>query len=392
MNTSPPIVFIDDAHTFGGAQIAMGWGIRSIICNTSERVVCVCTEKTRRAVEEIVGLTPRLEFIECPPALPLNIFSFPLRIPAFFRILRPLLRLGVRGWWLNLSGIEFCLAPLTTLLWFGEKPHGWLHNTERFAVLIKNASWRRALLSRLRDWSADRWAFSLYPSIITPSQSTIPDVEARLRGKRRPFIGHLYSPPIGEQTRVVRDIERDASISGHRVIDLWMIGRIDYGHKNNLIALDVLGRLEENSVNATLTIVGDGPDFADMKIKAQALSFGRKVIFLGWSNTPWDTISQSATVLIPSFYESMCIVAREAMVRGIRIVASPIPVFHEWIPDSLIANDFAVDTFVEKIVEVQGLPTRQLLELYDAALLRFSDKTFIESFKKYSSQGGSDGN
>ena len=43
------IVFVDDAHAFGGAQIALAWGVRALLRNTEERIVCVCTPRTLMA-------------------------------------------------------------------------------------------------------------------------------------------------------------------------------------------------------------------------------------------------------------------------------------------------------------------------------------------------------
>lgn len=374
-----PIVFIDDAHTFGGAQIAMAWAIRTLLRNTSYRLVCITTQKTKEAVEEIAGENSRLKFIECPGALPLNIISFPLRLPTFLKILRNLQRSGVRSWWLNLSGIEFCIAPLLVLKWLGEFPNAWLHNTERFSVLIRKPSKARGMLNRIRDWIADRWVFNLYPTIITPSRSTVADTEPRLCGIHRPLLGHLYYPPIGE--RRISPVAQAGS-SDSRVL-LWMIGRLEYGHKNNLLALELLEMLTSLGISATLTVVGDGPDFVDFKSRTAVPSLRDKVEFLGWKKDPWSTIPSNAIVIIPSFYESMCIVAREAMVRGILLVASPIPVFHEWIPSLLITDDISAKSFMQKILETQSLTQEQLISHYETALARFSDRIFVDNFEAY---------
>jgi hypothetical protein len=146
-----PLVFIDDAHTFGGAQIALACGIRVILQTTEDSVVCVCTTRTRQAIQAIAGTEERLDFVECPSALPLNIISFPLRLIPFLRIVMRLRRTGVRAWWLNLSGIEFCIAPQMVLMALGETSHAWLHNTQSFAFFNGNSSRLRRWLSSIRD-------------------------------------------------------------------------------------------------------------------------------------------------------------------------------------------------------------------------------------------------
>jgi glycosyltransferase involved in cell wall biosynthesis len=380
--TSLPIVFIDDAHTFGGAQIAMAWAIRVLLRNTAERIVCVSTAKTSQVVREIAGNDPRLEFIECPKALPLNVFSFPLRLWPFLSIVRRLRRSGVRAWWLNLSGIEFCLAPQVVLKSLGEKPRAWLHNTERFAFFNTRASWSRRALSRLRDRIADRWLFGIHSWIITPSKSTEIEMLARIRGTRRPSTGYLYYPTIGEQHPQTHP-EGAVEDPGDGAIHLWMIGRVEYGHKNNLAALDAMQVLKRAGTDATLMVVGDGPDMADFKSSAEASGLADKISFLGWQTDPWRTVPQNSLVFIPSFYESMSLVAREAMIRGLRLVASPIPVFREWIPAPLLSDDFSAQAFADRILDVQHMNEQALLALYATALARFSDSIFKESFLAY---------
>jgi len=120
-----PIVFIDDAHTFGGAQIALAWAIHAILHRLPQPVLCICTAATREAIRQITGEDEKLHFIECPPALPLNLFSFPLRLRSFHKLLAPLACEGVVTWWLNLSGIEFCLAPLFVLRCLKLYPIAW---------------------------------------------------------------------------------------------------------------------------------------------------------------------------------------------------------------------------------------------------------------------------
>ena len=49
------IIFIDDAHTFSGAQIALAWAVRALLQNTPYHIVCVCTSRTRDAIQATAG-------------------------------------------------------------------------------------------------------------------------------------------------------------------------------------------------------------------------------------------------------------------------------------------------------------------------------------------------
>src|ERR1017187_907478 len=102
-------------------------------------------------------------------------------------------------------------------------------------------------------------------------------------------------------------------------------------------------------------IVGSGPDMDDLVLVTKESDLSDAVHFRSWESNPWGSVPQNAIVLIPSFWESFCLVAKEAMLCGIKMVLSPIPVFVEWIPNELIARDFSAEAFAEKIEEVSAM-------------------------------------
>lgn len=387
--TEAPIVFLDDAHTFGGTQVALAWVIHVVLTRTSIPVLCVCTERTRRAIEEVsdserTGLNHRLTFIEAPSALPLNIVSFPLRLFAYAKLLRRIREQPVLAWWLNLPDIEFCLAPLVVLRAYGEKTHAYLHGTACFGAFYKNASWQRRALSWLRDGLANRFAYRLHRVLVTPSLASQHEVQARLGSSAKLIQGHLY-PPSSRQTKLVQRPSVFAQETGGPTISLWMVGGVVQGHKNNLVALDVLELLLERGYDATLTLAGTGPDLQQFQREARRRELSGRITYLGWLADPWKSTPRSAVVLIPSFHETMNIVAREAMRNGLRLVVSPIPVFYEWVPERFIAANFSREAFCVKLQEVCGMDAEEIATLYAGALARFSNEVFLEEFLRFTS-------
>jgi glycosyltransferase involved in cell wall biosynthesis len=385
---SPPnaigrtIIFIDDAHTFGGAQIALACAIGVLLDDHEICIVCVCAPATEEAVRKVAKDNSRLRFISCPPALPLNIFSFPLRIPAFWRIIGDLQKEQPYSWWLNLAGIEFCLAAQTALRFKGLKHIAWLHNAERFAYFNQRGTWPRRALSRLRDAVADRWLFKRYPLLIAPSRSTAAELTRRFRKAKQQRVEFMYCPGIQRYTPVRESLE---SVPAD-LIDIWMIGRVEYGHKNNQAALDVLHALAEPGHRVHLNVVGDGPDMTDFRAQVAASPHADKVSLLGWKADPWLGVPNGAIIFVPSHYETMSIVAREALARGLRLTASPIPVFGEWIPNVLLADDFTTAAFAARLLEVHAMPHEQISTLYAAALALFSDDAFRQTFRRFTQQ------
>jgi glycosyltransferase involved in cell wall biosynthesis len=380
LQKSTPIVFIDDAHTFGGTQIALAWTIRLVLLKTDIPVLCICTPRTRAAIEAVNGEHPRLQFEEAPSALPLNIFTFPLRLPAYWFLLQRIRQGGVRGWWLNLANVEFCLAPLLVLRAMGENTHAYIHGTGRFAFFHRGLKRKRRLLSFVRDAVANRFVFRLHHYLITASRASQAEVESRITSRKPPYIGYLYCPPIGVSDGLFKP---EAPSPEGSPIQLWMIGSVIQGHKNNLAALDVLEELARNGYPAMLTVAGTGSDLKEFENEAERRNLVGKITYLGWLSDPCSRAPKSAILLIPSFHETMNLVAREAMRYGLRLVTSPIPVFHEWIPASLIAADFSATAFAAKILEVGRMSAEELEVLYRNALDQFSDDIFIDDFLRY---------
>lgn len=374
-----PIVFIDDAHTFGGTQIALAWTIRLVLLKTEIPVLCVSTPRTRAAIETVVGDHPRLQFEDAPSALPLNLFNFPLRLPAYWSLLRRIRRGGVHSWWLNLADIEFGIAPLLVLRAMGENTHAYIHGTGRFTFFHRAAGWKRRWLSHVRDAVANRFVFRLHHCLIAVSHASQTEVESRITSRKRPYINYLY-PPVGLQDGLCKP-EGPAAASSP--LQVWMIGNVIQGHKNNMVSLGVLEELAREGHAATLTIVGVGPDLERFQKEADSRGLSDRITYRGWMSDPCASAPKDAVLLVPSFHETMNLVAREAMRYGLRLVTSPIPVFHEWIPPGLIAADFSPAAFAAKVLEVRSKSAVELEDLYRNALGRFSDEIFLESFLRY---------
>jgi glycosyltransferase involved in cell wall biosynthesis len=374
----PPFVFVDDAHTFGGAQIALAWAIRAILHRFPQPIVCICTQPIQEAIQKITGADDKLRFVECPPALSLNLFRFPVRLRIFYKLLSPIVREGAFVWWLNLSGIEFCLAPLLILRLLRVRPSAWLHNSRTLLFYNANTSTSRRLLSKLRDAVSNKFLFRLYRLIVTPSCATEGELKIRFRGGIPPSTGFLH-PHVGLLDS--RDgLRTEIGTSADGGANIWMIGRLDFAHKNNLVALEVLQLLRARGRSARLTVVGDGPDMASFRSSAYERDLSGLITFEGWKKDPWKSVPNDAVVLIPSSFEAMPMVATEAMLRGIRMVTSPIPAFEEGSPRQVISASMSPQDFACKVEEISAIPRESIIALYVEALKKFTEEAFAEKF------------
>ena len=373
------IGFIDDAHTFGGTQIALARAIAALLEGSRHNIICVCPAETRKAIEKITGENERLRFVRCPAALPLNIALFPLRIARFHFILRRLVRrgatqLGVTQWWLNLAGVEFGLAPLLVLRRMGVKPTSWLHNPTELASYYRSAGLLRRGLSWLRDKAAERWVLPLHTRLLTPSLAAEEKLRERMGAGVAITTGHLY--PVLAQLAV----PPKASAEDGGELRLWMIGRIDFAPKNNLAALRVLRELLRDGLRARLMVVGEGPDAEGFVTASRVLGVHEQVEMLGWMGDPWPQVSTRDVVLAPSVQEAMGLVAMEAMQRGLKLVVSPIAPFREGCPPEVISAGFADADFAAKVKEIALWEREALAELYRERLEKFSPENFLRAF------------
>jgi glycosyltransferase involved in cell wall biosynthesis len=375
------IVFIDDARSFGGAQIAMARAIAAISSNTQVRIVCVCTPQTRIGVEKITGVQDRLSFVECPKTLPLNGLLFLLRLPRFFLIIRRLKRMNVRAWWLNLSGIEACLAPLVAIKMLGVKPHGWIHYVTGFSFYNSRSPYLRRLLNIVRDVYADSFLFRLHTCLLAPSRASAEALGDRARRRSSCRVSHLY--PVLPPTLVECDAESGESCNSSRLVDLWMIGRIEYLQKNNSVLLDILDVLHKNGVPVRLSVIGDGPDLDRFRRDAERKSLTPLITYLGWQTNPWRFVSRDGIVVIPSAVETICLVALEAMSQGRRLTTTPLPEFFEGIPPEMIATGNDADSIARRIMDVSAIPAETVKQLYERSLDRFSERAFVDAFEQH---------
>jgi glycosyltransferase involved in cell wall biosynthesis len=73
---------------------------------------------------------------------------------------------------------------------------------------------------------------------------------------------------------------------------------------------------------ATLTLVGDGPERARLEAQCAELAVHERVVFAGHQESPWPWYAQSAVVVLPSRSEGIPNVLLEAIARDLRVVAT----------------------------------------------------------------------
>jgi glycosyltransferase involved in cell wall biosynthesis len=128
--------------------------------------------------------------------------------------------------------------------------------------------------------------------------------------------------------------------------------------KDHLTAIRTIKHLSA----AALVIVGDGPLKAELQAEADILDLAARVRLVGWRSDVRSLIGASDALLLPSRWEGFPLVAIEAMMASVPVVATSSPGLREW----LIQEDNALLAPVEDHQQL----ARALERLFGDAELR----------------------
>ncbi|MEA3462964.1 MAG: glycosyltransferase family 4 protein, partial [Bacteroidota bacterium] len=109
--------------------------------------------------------------------------------------------------------------------------------------------------------------------------------------------------------------------------DILYVGRIDNRQKAVFLIPDIMHYLLEREIRTTITLVGNGPDFEELKQMVQDQSLSEFIILTG-KVEPEEVGSyynSSKILLLPSNFEGHPLTLMEAMARGCVPVSSLLP-------------------------------------------------------------------
>lgn len=108
-------------------------------------------------------------------------------------------------------------------------------------------------------------------------------------------------------------------------IELLCVGRL-VPEKGFDLALDAFEKLCARYPNARLTLAGDGPEREALEQRAEGLGIRDRVEFLGWTapDSIPERMNRASLLLMPSRREGLPLVAIEASLAGLPIVATKV--------------------------------------------------------------------
>jgi glycosyltransferase involved in cell wall biosynthesis len=160
------------------------------------------------------------------------------------------------------------------------------------------------------------------------------------------------------------------------------IGRLSH-EKGFDLAVRVLRDLPE----ATLVLVGDGPERGRLEELAAKLGVASRLILVGWSDEPRRYLPGFDVLLLPSRHEAFPLVVIEGMLAGIPVVASDVGSVREAILEGetgYLVPAAGVDALAERLRRVLGdadLARRFGSRGRDRALQLFTAEAMTRSFE-----------
>lgn len=124
------------------------------------------------------------------------------------------------------------------------------------------------------------------------------------------------------------DLTRYARLSRTPVHgELLWIGRLTR-EKNPQLALEALARVRKAGQEVHLTILGEGPLMANLRVRAHELGISSVVQFAGWQD-PAPYLSNAELLLVTSDYEGYGMALVEALAAGVPVVSTDVGVARE---------------------------------------------------------------
>lgn len=117
---------------------------------------------------------------------------------------------------------------------------------------------------------------------------------------------------------------------------LVFVGRLA-GVKGVPVLLDALSQIKADMPDLRVTLIGDGPERADLEIRAQDLGLGAVVSFAGYKSQDEvaETLASADALVLPSFAEGVPVTLMEAMASGLPVLATRVGGISELVEDGI---------------------------------------------------------
>ncbi|EMB7756306.1 TPA: glycosyltransferase [Serratia marcescens] len=121
----------------------------------------------------------------------------------------------------------------------------------------------------------------------------------------------------------ISEVYHTSSALSEQKLILGFIGRLTR-QKGLPTLIDALNIINQRGIDFEFHLIGDGEDRAALEESVAMYGLEEKIIFHGYSSTPWKLLSHIPIVVIPSLWEQGALVAIEAIIRNHTVISTNI--------------------------------------------------------------------
>ena len=163
--------------------------------------------------------------------------------------------------------------------------------------------------------------------------------------------------------------------------------------KRPALSLELLKKLRDAGIDATLLFAGTGPMEDSLRRMSQSIGVGDNTFFLGYTEEILEYLSVADFLVHPSISESSCVVVKESAVTGLPvIVCKGVGDFDSYLINEVngivVDKDYFVDEaflHVRRFLMEPDVYKRMASNLIEEVKARFSIDTTFHQYSKYSS-------
>lgn len=152
----------------------------------------------------------------------------------------------------------------------------------------------------------------------------------------------------------VEGYDYETMIHSNKCRKLITVGRIAK-IKNHSLMIDALSKVRKNINDVCLTVVGDGPEFENIKNHTNEIGLNDIVTFTGFRTDIEVLLKQHDAFLLSSHYEGISIAGLEAMSLGLPIVSTNVGGVSEMVKDGvngLLAENNSVINYAQCLTKL----------------------------------------
>jgi len=175
-------------------------------------------------------------------------------------------------------------------------------------------------------------------------------------------------------------VRADQGLPGKLIFGIF--GRVEFNQKQQHFLIRAMSRWKGELAQSKLIIVGDGPDYTQLKRLIAGLGLEQRVILRAWDKYPEALYPALDCLIIPSRFEGFPLVMLEAAACGVPVVGSDNDGMHDFLPEPWRfkqGSESGLSESLKRAFNDEGeLTQKQLTRVLENHTLQQFERRFVE--------------